>query len=78
MKNGDVIDLTIKRKGSKPYGRIIDICPVCGKKAEVSTYKDGSINYTHIKIFNGWYFDIKESCYISNKIFKFIRGNKLH
>lgn len=32
------IDFTKMRKGSRPYGRKIEVCPKCGRKAQATHY----------------------------------------
>ncbi len=48
MKKGKIIDLTTKRKGSKPFGVTIDICPKCKLKGE----KEGN-HFVHKKEYRG-------------------------
>lgn len=70
---GDLIDFTKFRKGSKPYGRPIRVCPKCGKKGEYSQHrikqKDGTYrrlddSYTHTAEDIGFAHMVKEQCTI--------------
>jgi hypothetical protein len=65
MEIGKVIDLTKMRKGTKPFGRKIEVCPKCGRKGEHTrhSFKAGtSDTYTHTKTFEGFFFSVKEYC----------------
>lgn len=43
-----IIDFTKFRKGSKPFGRVIDNCPKCGKKGQKTFYpRDGEYMFAH-------------------------------
>ena len=46
MTTDTAIDYTKLRKGSKPYGRPIDVCPKCDRKGQRTTY-DGLTMYAH-------------------------------
>lgn len=45
------VDFTQKRKGSKAHGRIVDVCPKCGRKGQKTIYdpRNGKemTNYVH-------------------------------
>jgi len=45
--DGETIDFTRYRKGSKPRGRPICHCPRCGRKGERTNYSNGGYNYIH-------------------------------
>lgn len=64
LKKEMIVDLSLFRKGSKPFGKIIDVCPHCGKKGEIHKYKNGSMLVEHSKRYDVWCWTVKESCYI--------------
>ncbi len=64
LHKGKVIDLSLFRKGSKPFGHEINICPDCGLKGEVSNYKNGSRLFVHTKRYDVWCWTVLKSCYI--------------
>lgn len=43
-----IIDFTKFRKGSRPFGRVIDRCPKCGKKGQKTFYpRIGEYMFAH-------------------------------
>lgn len=42
-----IYDLTVKRAGTRPYGRKIEHCPSCGRKGAVSRYRNGDVKIAH-------------------------------
>ena len=61
---GTVVDFTKARKGSRPQGRVIDVCPECGEKGERTIYspdKQGRVltNYTHKAKYRGWCWSVE-------------------
>jgi hypothetical protein len=62
IQHGDVIDMTTFPLHSKPDGRPIEMCPKCGRKGEMTTYKGEPVSYTHTKEFQTIFWFVRESC----------------
>lgn len=65
IRHNDVIDMTTWPLGSKPDGRVIAVCPKCGRKGEKSTYRGAVETYTHTKQFQTIFWMVRESCTIN-------------
>lgn len=64
IRHNDVLDMTTWPLNSKPDGRVIALCPRCGRKGERSRYKDRSEDYTHTKQYQTIFWMVRESCHI--------------
>lgn len=61
------VDFTKMRKGSKPRGRKIDYCPICGKKGEYTNYKKNNYSiFIHKGFSNGLFFDVADYCSVQD------------
>ena len=63
------VDFTKMRLNSRFNGRKIEKCPVCGKKGQISRYRNGNWECTHYaRIEFGFLVsDSRETCYFKNQ-----------
>ena len=61
-----IINYTTKRLHSKTAsGKPIEICPKCGRKAELTEHVQGSKQYTHVKeSYASLFWNVTDYCYI--------------
>ena len=68
IAHGDVLDWTTFRLHSKPNGRLIELCPKCGRKGEYTRYSakvpkiGGTESYTHMSEYQTIFWFVRDSC----------------
>jgi len=61
------VDFTKLRKGSRPFGFKVVVCPKCNRKGELRRYKKGGAAIDHFKrggMFGMW--EVTDYCYFKD------------